>query len=76
MVAENDELEALDRVLEAALEEAYRRQNPPVTFPFYIPENDFGVTEGQYGRADLVKLLRDSCRKPDVVYFIADMLEA
>ena len=64
------------RRLSAAFEEAYRRQNPPMTFPIYIPVNDVGVPQRRYGRADLVKLLRDNSDKPDVVYFIADMLEA
>lgn len=66
----------LDDELAGGFEEAYRRQNPPVTFPLYIPGNDAGVSGGRYGRADLVKLLRDNCEEPDVVYFIADMLEA
>ena len=76
VMARENELEELHRKFAAASEEAYRQQNPPVTFPFCIPGNDLGVTDGYYGRADLVKLLRDNCEKPDVVYFIADMLES
>ncbi len=75
MTACENELDEVRRRLSAAFEEAYRQQNPPVTFPFYIPENDLGVTDGYYDRADLVRLLRENCDKPDVVYFIADMLE-
>ena len=75
MTYEN-ELEELHGRLAVAFEEAYREQNPPVTFPFYIPGNDLGVTKGYYGRNQLVQLLRDNSGKSDVVYFIADMLEA
>ena len=41
----------------------------------FIPDNDYGIEKGYYSMNEVVKLLRDNCRKPDVVYFIADMLE-
>lgn len=44
-------------------------------FPLYIPENKFGITEGYYTRNTFVGLLRSNCRKPRLIYFLADMLE-
>ena len=38
----------------------------------YIPENDAGVEEGYYRTNEVVQLLRDNCKNPEVVYFIAD----
>jgi hypothetical protein len=37
-----------------------------------IPENDYRLEEGPQ---DLVQLLRDHAAQPDVITFIADMLE-
>ncbi|MFN3656817.1 MAG: hypothetical protein ACK4UO_06155 [Pseudolabrys sp.] len=37
-----------------------------------IPENDYGIEPGW---RDVVKLLRQNKENPDVVQFIADMLE-
>tara|TARA_R100001086_G_C11747333_1_gene234273 strand:+ start:47 stop:187 length:141 start_codon:yes stop_codon:yes gene_type:complete len=41
----------------------------------YIPENKLGVMEGYYNRNQFVKLMRDNCKDPKVIYFLADMLE-
>ena len=41
----------------------------------YIPENDCGIENGYYSMNEVVALLRKYAEKPDVVYFIADMLE-
>ena len=40
-----------------------------------IPENEYGIEEGYYIGNALVQLLRDNKDKPDVIQFIADMLE-
>ena len=37
-----------------------------------IPENDHGIPAGYQ---DPVALLREHCRNPDIVHFIADMME-
>jgi len=47
----------------------------PRDWKLYIPENDCGIEEGYYSMNEVVQLLRDNCKKPDVVYFLADMLE-
>jgi hypothetical protein len=44
-------------------------------FQCLIPENDYGIKEGYYIGNALVQLLRDNKDKPDVIQFIADMLE-
>ena len=41
----------------------------------WIPENDLGVLSGYYDNNGVVTLLRMYCDKPEVVYFIADMME-
>lgn len=41
----------------------------------YIPDNEFGIAERYYTTNEVVELLRDNCNKPDVIYFIADMME-
>ena len=44
-------------------------------FQCFIPENEYGIDEGYYIGNALVQLLRDNKNKPDVIQFIADMLE-
>ena len=44
-------------------------------FQCFIPENEYGIEEGYYIGNALVQLLRDNKDKPDVIQFIADMLE-
>ena len=44
-------------------------------FQCLIPENEYGIEEGYYIGNALVQLLRDNKDKPDVIQFIADMLE-
>jgi len=41
----------------------------------YIPDNDFGLTERYYNVNQLVELLRAFKANPEVVQFIADMME-
>ena len=40
-----------------------------------VPENEYSIEEGYYIGNAIVKLLRDNKDKPDVIQFIADMLE-
>ena len=40
-----------------------------------IPENEYGTEQGYYIGNALVQLLRDNKNKPEVIQFIADMLE-
>ena len=44
-------------------------------FQVYIPENEYGIEEGYYIGNAIVELLRENKNKPDVIQFIADMLE-
>ena len=44
-------------------------------FQCLIPENEYGIEEGYYIGNALVQLLRDNKDRPDVIQFIADMLE-
>lgn len=44
-------------------------------FQCFIPENEYGIEEGYYIGNALVQLLRDNKDKPDIIQFIADMLE-
>lgn len=44
-------------------------------FQCFIPENEYGIEEGYYIGNALVQLLRDNKNKPEVIEFIADMLE-
>lgn len=44
-------------------------------FQTFIPENEFGIEEGYYLGNAIVKLLRDYKDRPEVIEFIADMLE-
>lgn len=44
-------------------------------FQLLIPDNEYGIEEGYYIGNAIVKLLRDNKDKPDVIQFIADMLE-
>lgn len=49
------------------------RLNPENDQPqVLIPENDYGIPEGA---RDVVRLLRENAERPDVIIFIADMLE-
>jgi hypothetical protein len=44
-------------------------------FQTFIPDNEFGVEEGYYIGNAIVELLRSYKDRPDVIEFIADMLE-
>ncbi len=48
---------------------------PMLRFQVFIPENEYGIEEGYYIGNTIVKLLRDNKNNPDVIQFIADMLE-
>ena len=41
----------------------------------YIPENEYFIQEGYYTNDMLADLLRFHRHNPDIIYFIADMLE-
>jgi hypothetical protein len=41
----------------------------------FIPENEYGIKEGYYTINEIVEILRSNCRRPEVVHFIADMME-
>jgi hypothetical protein len=41
----------------------------------YIPENDTGIIEGYYTVNEFVSLLRSHKHEPNVIQFLADMLE-
>lgn len=41
----------------------------------FIPDNKMGIERGYYTRNEFVKLVRDNCKDPKVIYFLADMLE-
>ena len=45
--------------------------------PFiYLPENDYGIAAGYFDREGFVRLMRQYKGEPDVIQFLADMLEA
>ena len=44
-------------------------------FPLYIPKNKQGIPAGYYSRNRFVDLLRRFSKKPDSIWFLADMLE-
>ena len=44
-------------------------------FQLLIPDNEYGIEEGYYIGNAIVKLLRDYKDRPEVIEFIADMLE-
>ena len=44
-------------------------------FQLFIPENEYGIEEGYYIGNAIVKLLREYKGRPEVIEFIADMLE-
>jgi hypothetical protein len=48
---------------------------PMLRFQLLIPDNEYGIEEGYYIGNAIVKLLRDNKNNPDVIQFIADMLE-
>ena len=41
----------------------------------FIPENEFDIREGYYSNDDIAELLRLNKNFPDVIQFIADMVE-
>jgi len=41
----------------------------------YIPDNEYGVEERYYVLNEFVELLRKHKYNPDIVQFLADMLE-
>lgn len=44
-------------------------------FQLLIPDNEYGIEEGYYVGNAIVELLRKYKDKPEVIQFIADMLE-
>jgi hypothetical protein len=60
---------------EEASEEESGQEVMMLRFQLLIPENEYGIEEGYYIGNALVQLLRDNKNKPDVIQFIADMLE-
>jgi hypothetical protein len=44
-------------------------------FQCFIPENQYGIKEGYYIGNALVQLFRDNKNKPEVIQFLADMME-
>ena len=44
-------------------------------FQTFIPENEYGIEEGYYIGNAIVELLRKYKESPDVIQFVADMLE-
>lgn len=44
-------------------------------FQLFIPDNDYGIEEGYYIGNAIVELLRKYKDKPEIIEFIADMLE-
>ena len=53
----------------------FEQELPMLRFQVYIPENEYGIEEGYYIGNAIVDLLRENKNKPDVIQFIADMLE-
>lgn len=59
-------------------EEPKNEEEPEVLilrFQLLIPENEYGIPAKYYIGNEIVKLLRDYKNNPDVIQFIADMLE-
>lgn len=59
-------------------EEQQAQEEPEVLilrFQLLIPENEYGIPAKYYVGNEIVKLLRDYKNNPDVIQFIADMLE-
>lgn len=48
---------------------------PMLRFQVFIPDNEYGIEEGYYIGNAIVELLRENKNNPDVIQFIADMLE-
>jgi len=46
----------------------------PKAFVF-VPTNDYGISTGYYSRDEFADLLREHRDNPDVVWFLADLLE-
>lgn len=44
-------------------------------FQTFIPKNEYGIEENYYLGNAIVKLVRDYKDRPEVIEFIADMLE-
>ena len=55
--------------------EEFEQEPLVLRFQCFIPENEYGIAEGYYIGNALVQLLRDNKDKPEVIEFIADMLE-
>jgi hypothetical protein len=60
---------------EEASEEESGQEVLMLRFQLLIPENEYGIEEGYYIGNAIVKLLRENKDKPEVIQFIADMLE-
>jgi len=56
-------------------QDEFEQEIPMLRFQLLIPDNEYGIEEGHYIGNTIVKLLRDNKDKPDVIQFIADMLE-
>jgi hypothetical protein len=41
----------------------------------YIPDNNYDIVEGWYSKNQVVDLLRQAKTFPDIIQFIADMME-
>lgn len=55
--------------------EESEQEIPVLRFQCFIPDNEYGIEEGYYIGNALVQLLRDNKNNPDVIQFLADMLE-
>lgn len=47
----------------------------PNDFKVYIPSNEFKIRQGYYSRNRFVALMRKYKNNPEIVQFLADMLE-
>ena len=47
----------------------------PQDWRLFVPDNDHGIKEGYYSMNEVVALLRTHAEQPDIIRFIADMLE-
>jgi hypothetical protein len=46
-----------------------------MVYKVFIPSNDYGIVEGYYKIYDVAVILRENKNNPEVIQFIADMLE-
>ena len=44
-------------------------------YKVFIPSNEYGIAENYYKMNDIVTFLRENKNNPEVIQFIADMLE-